>query len=71
MGVELCFFDPSHAWEFELRRKRVHLASKHRYLSAQMEAHLEGDLWHELAGMANIRPAFSQRLQIQCCDVPV
>jgi threonine aldolase len=61
MGVEaVVFFDPSHAWEFELRRKRgAHLASKHRYLSAQMEAYLEGDLWHELAGMAN---ASGQRL---------
>ncbi len=27
------FFDPNHAWEFELRRKRgAHLFSKHRYL---------------------------------------
>lgn len=61
MGVEaVVFFDPSHAWEFELRRKRgAHLASKHRYLSAQIEAYLEGDLWHELAGMAN---ASGQRL---------
>ena len=35
MGVEaVIFFDPKHAWEFELRRKRgAHLFSKHRYLS--------------------------------------
>lgn len=55
MGVEaVVFFDPKHAWEFELRRKRgAHLFSKHRYLSAQMEAYLTDDLWHELATLAN------------------
>ena len=55
MGVEaVIFFDPARAWEFELRRKRVaHLFSKHRYLSAQMEAYLEGDLWLDLATRAN------------------
>lgn len=57
MGVEaVVFFDPSHAWEFELRRKRgAHLFSKHRYLSAQMRAYLEDDLWLELARMANMQ----------------
>jgi threonine aldolase len=61
MGVEaVIFFDPTKAWEFELRRKRgAHLASKHRYLSAQMEAYLDGNLWHELASLAN---ASGQRL---------
>ena len=55
MGVEaVIFFDPKHAWEFELRRKRgAHLFSKHRYLSAQMEAYLTDDLWHDLATRAN------------------
>lgn len=55
MGVEgVIFFDPAHAWEFELRRKRgAHLFSKHRYLSAQMEAYLEGDLWLSMARAAN------------------
>ena len=55
MGVEgVIFFDPQKAWEFELRRKRAaHLFSKHRYLSAQMLAYLENDLWIELAGRAN------------------
>ncbi|MCF2906442.1 beta-eliminating lyase-related protein [Octadecabacter sp. CECT 8868] len=55
MGVEaVIFFDPKHAWEFELRRKRGgHLFSKHRYLSAQMEAYLTDNLWHELATSAN------------------
>jgi threonine aldolase len=55
MGVEaVILFDPAKAWEFELRRKRGgHLFSKHRYLSAQMEAYLEGDLWLRLARHAN------------------
>ncbi len=55
MGVEaVIIFDPSHAWEFELRRKRAaHLFSKHRYLSAQMVAYLEGDLWRDMALSAN------------------
>ena len=55
MGVEaVVIFDPARAWEFELRRKRGgHLFSKHRYLSAQMLAYLEGDLWLRLARQAN------------------
>ncbi len=55
MGVEaVILFDPAKAWEFELRRKRAgHLFSKHRYLSAQMEAYLHDDLWLRLAGQAN------------------
>jgi len=59
MGVEaVVIFDPAKAWEFELRRKRAgHLPSKHRYLSAQMEAYLEGGLWLELAARANAKAA--------------
>ncbi len=55
MGVEACvIFDPALAWEFELRRKRgAHLFSKHRYLSAQMQAYMTDDLWLTLAGQAN------------------
>ncbi|SLN28091.1 Low specificity L-threonine aldolase [Falsiruegeria litorea R37] len=55
MGVEaVVFFDESKAWEFELRRKRgAHLFSKHRYLSAQMEAYLSDDLWLTSARQAN------------------
>ncbi len=54
-GVEaVIFFDPAHAWEFELRRKRGgHLFSKHRYLSAQMHAYLTDDLWIRSARSAN------------------
>ena len=55
LGVEaVVIFDPAKAWEFELRRKRGgHLLSKHRFLSAQMAAYLEGDLWLRLATHAN------------------
>jgi len=55
MGVEaVIFFDPKHAWEFELRRKRgAHLFSKHRYLSAQLVAYLDDDLWLRSAKAAN------------------
>ena len=55
MGVEaVVLFDPAKAWEFELRRKRGgHLFSKHRFLSAQMEAYLTDGLWLRLARQAN------------------
>ncbi len=50
----MVLFDPAKAWEFELRRKRGgHLFSKHRYLSAQMEAYLTDGLWLRLARAAN------------------
>ena len=57
MGVEACIIlDPELSWEFELRRKRAgHLLSKHRYLSAQMQAYLADDLWQDMAQMANDR----------------
>lgn len=59
MGVEACvIFDPDLAWEFELRRKRGgHLLSKHRYLSAQMQAYLADGLWLDMARSANARCA--------------
>ncbi len=59
LGVEaVILFDPARAWEFELRRKRAgHLFSKHRFLSAQMEGYLAGELWLELAARANARAA--------------
>ena len=55
LGVEaVIMFNPDPAWEFELRRKRGgHLFSKHRFLSAQMEAYLADDLWLGLARRAN------------------
>ncbi|MFN7003428.1 MAG: threonine aldolase family protein [Roseinatronobacter sp.] len=55
MGVEaVIFFDPARYWEAQLRRKRSgHLWSKHRFLSAQMLAWMEDDLWLRLARHAN------------------
>lgn len=54
MVEAVVFFDPSHAWEFELRRKRgAHLFSKHRYLSGQMAGYLQDRLWLDLARQAN------------------
>jgi len=59
LGAEaVILFDPDLAWEFELRRKRGgHLFSKHRYLSAQMLAYLQDDLWLELAARSNASAA--------------
>jgi len=61
LGVEaVVLFDPAKSWELELRRKRGgHLFSKHRFLSAQMEAYLADGLWLRLASQAN---AMGQRL---------
>ncbi len=69
LGVEaVVFFDPAKSWEFELRRKRAgHLFSKHRYLSAQMEAYLADDLWLRMAEAANARAA---RLSAGIAAVP-
>lgn len=55
MAVEaMVFFDADTSWELELRRKRgAHLFSKHRYLSAQMDAYLTDGLWLEMATRAN------------------
>ena len=61
-------FDPSKAWEFELRRKRAgHLMSKHRFLAAQMAAYLRDGLWLRLAGRAN---AMGARLAQGLAQVP-
>jgi threonine aldolase len=48
------FFDPALAEGFERRRKRAgQLWSKLRYLSAQLDAYLDHDLWRENAAQAN------------------
>lgn len=50
------FFDPALAENFLYRRKRAgHLFSKMRFLSAQLLAMLEDDLWLKLARQANAR----------------
>ncbi len=52
------FFDPSRAQDFERRRKRGgHLWSKMRFLSAQLLAYLEHDLWLDNARHANAMAA--------------
>jgi threonine aldolase len=55
MGAEaVIFFDAKRGAEMQSRRKRGGaLASKHRFIAAQMEAFLEGDLWMRLARHAN------------------
>src|SRR5947209_7423264 len=55
MGAEaVIFFDPKRGAEMQSRRKRGGaLASKHRFIAAQMEAFLAGDLWMRLARHAN------------------
>ena len=73
LGVEaVVLFDPARAWEFELRRKRGgHLFSKHRFLSAQMEAYLTDDLWMRLARRANaMGQRLAQGLRQRGADVP-
>ena len=61
-------FDPARGPELERRRKRgAHLFSKHRFLSAQMEAYLEGGLWRELAAQSNTR---AQTLAQELAQVP-
>ena len=71
LGVEaVVLFDPAKAWELELRRKRAgHLFSKHRYLSAQMEAYLTDGLWLRLATQANAMGARLVRGLAQMPDV--
>jgi threonine aldolase len=61
LGVEaVVLFDKKLAEEFAFRRKRAgHLFSKMRFLSAQLEAYLAGDLWLANARHAN---AMAKRL---------
>ena len=59
------FFDSEKAWEFQLRRKRAgHLISKHRFLSAQMNAYFNQKLWLTLAEKSNnMAQTLSNRLR--------
>lgn len=53
-GEAVIFARPEAAQGFEVLRKgSLQLASKMRFLSAQLVAQLEGELWRELAGEAN------------------
>jgi threonine aldolase len=48
------FFDKTRVGDFEYRRKKGgHLISKMRFISAQLEAYLDGDLWLKQAARAN------------------
>jgi threonine aldolase len=54
------FFDPARARDFERHRKRAgHLWSKMRFLSAQLNAYFDDDLWLRCARHANV---LAQRL---------
>lgn len=62
------FFKPELARSFAFRRKRAgHLFSKMRFLSAQFDAYLEGDLWLRLATHAN---AMADRLAAGLAALP-
>ncbi|MBK5232250.1 MAG: threonine aldolase [Thermoleophilia bacterium] len=53
-GEAVVFREPGLAEGFEVLRKgSLQLASKMRFVSAQLNALLEGELWRELAGNAN------------------
>src|SRR4051795_3952307 len=70
MGAEaVIFFDPKRGAEMQSRRKRGGaLASKHRFIAAQIEAYLEGDLWLSLARHANaMADALSEGLTAAAC----
>ena len=61
-------FNPALAANFERRRKRSgHLWSKMRFLSAQLSAYLENDLWLRNASQAN---KMAQKLAAGLADVP-
>jgi threonine aldolase len=50
----IVFFDPARGANMSERRKRGgHLISKHRFVAAQIEAYVAGDLWLKLARHAN------------------
>jgi len=59
LGAEaIVFFDPARARELPFRRKRAgHLFSKMRFLSAQLDAYVTGDLWLKNARHANAAAA--------------
>lgn len=53
-GEAVIFFDPKLAAEFKyIRKQGMHLPSKMRYVSAQFEALLSGDLWRRNAAHSN------------------
>jgi threonine aldolase len=69
-GAEaVVFFDPRQAGDFPYSRKKSgHLISKMRFVSAQLEAYLEDDLWLRNARRAN---ALARRLAGALAEVPL
>ena len=58
LGEAVVFCDPAFADSFEFARKQLgQLASKMRFVSAQLEALLDGDLWRRNAEHANAMAA--------------
>jgi threonine aldolase len=69
LGEAICFFDPSvHAGAATFVQKQaMQLASKMRYVSAQFEALLTGDLWSRYAAHAN---SMARRLHERVARIP-
>lgn len=69
VGEAICFFAPElHAGAAPFVQKQsTQLASKMRYLAAQLDALLDGDRWHRYAAHAN---AMAQRLFERVRDIP-
>jgi len=66
------FFDPALAGEFEYRRKRGgHLASKMRFVSVQLEAMLQDDLWLASGGRANALASHLASQLKQIADIEI
>jgi len=62
------FFQPELVRDFEFRRKRGgHLFSKMRFLSVQLQAYLEQDLWRHNAERAN---RLASRLAKGLAEIP-
>lgn len=68
-GEAICFFHPEHSAHVALyaRKQGMQLASKMRYIAAQFERLLSGDLWLRYASHAN---AMAQRLLAGVRDIP-
>jgi threonine aldolase len=68
LGEAVVLLRPEHAEGFSyLRKQTLQLASKGRFLAAQLIALLGGDLWHRNAAHAN---AMAARLAVAIADAP-
>ena len=67
-GEAIIFFDKNMAADFKyIRKQGMHLASKMRFISAQFEALLSGDLWRRSAAHSN---RMAQLLASELTKVP-